>query len=239
MRPANDLTGRTFGRLKVASRAGSDEHGKATWRCACDCGNSAVIVGYSLTRGDTLSCGCLVGLVANARPAKLYGGLTLAEHAERSGIPFSTLYKRVRKYGHPFPPHLSGELRVFEQDRENNRRAPSKRLGRAAKTHKQTNTLSAPAVAENSASDAYLADWMARANEQRIKPIQVIEPEPVRAEVAQPVAEPDGHDVLWDGMTLAEWSHLSGETVRTLFVRLLSTGKPFPERLSRTPRQHP
>ena len=86
------------------------------------------------------------------------------------------------------------KLRVFEQGRENNRRAPSKRLGRAATTHKQTNTLPASAVNEDSASDTYLAEWMARANEQRIKPIQVIEPEPIRAEVALPVAEPDGHD---------------------------------------------
>jgi hypothetical protein len=169
------------------------------------------------------------------QPAKLYGGLTVAEHAERSGIPRTTLQKRILKWGEPFPPHLDKtraeqELRVFEQDRENNRRAPSKRLGRAANTHVQTNTLSAPAVAEDSASDAYLADWMAHANEQRIKPIKVIEPESVRAEVAQPVAKPDGHDVLWNGLTLGEWSRMKGETVRTLFVRMLNTGTPFPER---------
>jgi AraC-like DNA-binding protein len=242
VRPANDLTGRTFGRLKVASRAGSDEHGKATWRCACDCGNSAVIVGYSLTRGDTLSCGCLVGLVANTRSSALYDGLTLAEHAARSGISSSTLDKRVRKYGEPFPSHLNKtraeqELRVFEQDRENNRRAPSKRLGRAANTHDQTNTLSgrvtncgARATVEDRASDAHLAEWMARADKQRIQPIQAIEPKQVRAEAALPVAEPDGHDVLWDGLTLGEWSRMKGETVRTLFVRMLNTGTPFPER---------
>jgi hypothetical protein len=46
MRPANDLAGRTFERLKVASRAGSNERGKATWKGVCDCGNAAVIVGY-------------------------------------------------------------------------------------------------------------------------------------------------------------------------------------------------
>ena len=242
MRPANDLTGRTFGRLKVVTRAGSDERGKALWKCICDCGETAVIVGYSLTRGDTQSCGCLVGLVASTRPSALYGGLTLTEHAARSGISSSTLDKRVSKYGEPFPSHLNKaraeqELRVFEQDRENNRRAPSKRLGRAANTHDQTDTLSgrvtncgARATVEDRASDAHLAEWMARADKQRIQPIQAIEPKPVHAEVPLPVAEPDGHDVLWNGLTLGEWSRMKGEPVRTLYVRMLTTGTPFPAR---------
>ncbi len=234
MRPANNLTGRTFGRLRVVSRAGTHNR-YATWNCVCDCGNAAVVIGSCMVRGDTQSCGCLVGLVRRSQPATLYDGLTLAEHVERSGINKRTLQYRVAKYGEPFPSHLDKtraeqELRVFEQDRENNRRTPSTRLGRAANTHKQANTLSAPVVAEDSASDAYLAGWMARANEQRIKPIQVIEPEPVRAEVAQPVAEPDGHDVPWNGLTLAEWSRMAGEPIRTLFVRMLTTGTPFPER---------
>lgn len=188
-----------------------------------------------MVRGDTLSCGCLVSLVRRTQPAALYDGMTLAEHVARSGIPRTTLQKRIDKWGEPFPPHLSAtrddqERRVFEQDRENNRRAPSKRLRRAANTHKQTNTLSAPAVVEDSASDAYLAEWMARANEQRIKPIQVIAPEPVRTDVARPVVEPDGHDVLWKGLTLADWSRMAGKPIRTLFVHMLTTGTPFPER---------
>ncbi|NPT44354.1 hypothetical protein GNZ12_24190 [Paraburkholderia sp. 1N] len=192
-----------------------------------------------MTRGDTLSCGCLVSLVRRSQPATLYDGLTLAEHVARSGIPRTTLQKRVRKYGHPFPPHLSDELRVFEQDRENNRRARSKRIGRAANTHKQANVFSGSAtncgtreIAEDRDSAEYLAEWIARANEQRANMIQAVEPEPARAEIGRPVEEPDGHDVLWKGLTLAEWSRLSGETVRTLFVRMLTTGTPFPERLS-------
>ncbi|NPT44353.1 hypothetical protein GNZ12_24185 [Paraburkholderia sp. 1N] len=35
--------------------------------------------------------------------ARVYDGLTLAEHAERSGISYQTLNQRVKKYGHPFP----------------------------------------------------------------------------------------------------------------------------------------
>ncbi|MFL9987655.1 hypothetical protein [Paraburkholderia sediminicola] len=149
MRPVKDLAGRRFGRLEVVERDGSDGFGKATWKCICDCGNTAVIVGYNLTGGSTLSCGCLVGLVRRAQPTTLYDGLTLAEHAEHSGISQSTLDKRVRKYGEPFPAHLDKtraeqELRVFEQDRANNRRTMSKRLGRAAAWHTKDSRVSAP-----------------------------------------------------------------------------------------------
>ncbi|MFL9998261.1 hypothetical protein PQR46_18650 [Paraburkholderia sediminicola] len=192
-----------------------------------------------MTSADALSCGCLVGLVANTRLSKLYDGLTLAEHAARSGISQSTLYKRVRRYGEPFPPHQSDELRVLEQDTENNKRTASRRIGRAAAHHTLGNERRGPTSADvlpervtdrsadERASDEYMAAWMARAGEQKM--------ERVREEVSpapQPADEPDGHDVLWRGLTLGEWSRLSGETVRTLFVRLLITGRPFPERLS-------
>ncbi|MBB5543339.1 hypothetical protein A8H39_10860 [Paraburkholderia fungorum] len=149
MMPVKDLAGRRFGRLEVIERDGSDGFGKATWKCICDCGNTAVIVGYNLRGGSTLSCGCLVGLVANTRLSALYDGLTLAQHAERSGLSSSTLDKRVRKYGVPFPTHLDKtraeqELRVFEQDRANNRRTVTKRLGRAAAWHTKDSRMAAP-----------------------------------------------------------------------------------------------
>lgn len=149
MNPAIDLAGRKFGRLTVIARSGSDDLGKATWACACDCGNPTVVRGYNLRQGDTQSCGCLVGLVRRAQPETLYDGLTLKEHAARSGIPYSTLDKRVRKYGEPFPAHLDKsreeqEHRVFEQDRENNRRSRGTRLGRAAAWHTTGNLTPAP-----------------------------------------------------------------------------------------------
>lgn len=141
MRPAIDLVGRTFGRLRVVSRAGRNERRYVTWNCACDCGNAAVVSGNNLVKSFTMSCGCLVGLVANSRPAKRYDGLTMVEHVERSGIPKSTLQMRIAKFGEPFPPHLEKnraeqELRVFEQDRENNRRSRDTRMGAAAAWHR-------------------------------------------------------------------------------------------------------
>lgn len=57
-----DLTGKRFGRLTVVCR---DEdivrnNGKTrpTWRCVCDCGNVVAILGESLRKGVSSSCGC-------------------------------------------------------------------------------------------------------------------------------------------------------------------------------------
>ena len=54
-----DLTGQRFGRLVVLRRYGSTPGGQATWICQCDCGNQHAVVGSSLRRGYTNSCGCL------------------------------------------------------------------------------------------------------------------------------------------------------------------------------------
>lgn len=54
-----DLTGQIFGRLTVKNFAGTNNLGKATYHCRCDCGNSIVAVAGSLKAGNTQSCGCL------------------------------------------------------------------------------------------------------------------------------------------------------------------------------------
>ena len=54
-----DLTGKRFGYWTVKRRAGSDKNGHALWLCDCDCGNKdIVILGDSLKRGLSSSCGC-------------------------------------------------------------------------------------------------------------------------------------------------------------------------------------
>lgn len=58
-----DLTGRTFGRLKVLERVTPPDHVKdkrtSYWKCQCRCGNEIVVKRNSLTSGGTQSCGCL------------------------------------------------------------------------------------------------------------------------------------------------------------------------------------
>ena len=53
-----DLTGNTYGRLKVVELAGKNSKGKLLWRCECKCGNEAVIIGENLKTRVTTSCGC-------------------------------------------------------------------------------------------------------------------------------------------------------------------------------------
>ena len=53
-----DLTARRFGRLVVVERSGYKGEAIA-WLCKCDCGNEAIVIGKSLRRGATRSCGCL------------------------------------------------------------------------------------------------------------------------------------------------------------------------------------
>lgn len=54
----NDISGKTFGRLKVLSYAGKDEHNEKFYLCKCECGNTVYARYMSITRGRTVSCGC-------------------------------------------------------------------------------------------------------------------------------------------------------------------------------------
>jgi hypothetical protein len=54
-----DMTGQVFGKLTVIERTGSSKGGGlAIWKCQCECGNEPLIVGASLRRGTSRSCGC-------------------------------------------------------------------------------------------------------------------------------------------------------------------------------------
>lgn len=52
-----DLTGKKFGRLTVASYAGR-KNNKTYWNCTCECGNNAVADSYALKNGSIVSYGC-------------------------------------------------------------------------------------------------------------------------------------------------------------------------------------
>ncbi len=57
-----DLTGQTFGRLKVLGLHNErTKFGGAQWWVKCECGKTEkfVIVGYTMKSGNTTSCGCL------------------------------------------------------------------------------------------------------------------------------------------------------------------------------------
>ena len=58
-----DITGKSFGRLFIVSRAPdyiqSTGYIRACWHCVCSCGNAVIVNGTDLRTGRTLSCGCL------------------------------------------------------------------------------------------------------------------------------------------------------------------------------------
>ena len=58
MPKAVNLSGKRFGRLVAIEPVGSIR-GDRLWRCVCDCGEEKIARRSNLSRGDTLSCGCL------------------------------------------------------------------------------------------------------------------------------------------------------------------------------------
>jgi len=50
-----DITGQTFGRLKVICKAPEP----CMWECLCSCGETVFTTGTNLRLGNTTSCGCL------------------------------------------------------------------------------------------------------------------------------------------------------------------------------------
>jgi len=84
-----------FGRLVVLQLAGSNSNEKRLWRCVCDCGTEKVIVGASLTKGVSVSCGCFrrerMAELAGARSyfrdlaGQRFGSLMAVERAGNKG----------------------------------------------------------------------------------------------------------------------------------------------------------
>lgn len=55
-----DLTGKRFGKLEVKKRVPPmGREGTVYWEVLCDCGNTTIVEGPNLRRGNTKSCGCL------------------------------------------------------------------------------------------------------------------------------------------------------------------------------------
>jgi len=66
-----------FGRLTVLRREGSNEKGRVTWLCQCDCGNTTICTGDNLQRGNTTSCGCYSEETKHTRKAPKEGESSL------------------------------------------------------------------------------------------------------------------------------------------------------------------
>lgn len=60
MSKREDLTGSKFGELTVVAFAGIDKRRCSKWLCKCSCNKELVVLGDSLKRGATKSCGSCV-----------------------------------------------------------------------------------------------------------------------------------------------------------------------------------
>lgn len=59
-----DLTGKQFDRWYVIEFFGIFSNGSSKWLCECECGTKKPVFGFSLTKGESRSCGCLQKEVA-------------------------------------------------------------------------------------------------------------------------------------------------------------------------------
>lgn len=78
---AENLAGKTFGKLLVISRAENISPHTA-WNCTCSCGGKITVRSQSLKRGQTKSCGCLraeFSYVAEDLTGQIFGRLTAVE----------------------------------------------------------------------------------------------------------------------------------------------------------------
>lgn len=96
-RPALDLTGQVFGRLKVLYLAQARPL-KRRWRCRCSCGSDCVVDQGKLRHGETQSCGCLVHDNALKRIAQH----TLPEGEAFINALYSTYTRDAKKKNRPF-----------------------------------------------------------------------------------------------------------------------------------------
>lgn len=93
----HDLTGQSFGRLKVMGFAFRRDR-RAHWLCDCECGGQVISPGNNLRAGNTASCGCLRREVTTA--TSITHG-----HAQGGGTPeyesWCAMWSRVRATSGP------------------------------------------------------------------------------------------------------------------------------------------
>lgn len=82
-----DLTGQTFGRLKVVKRVSEIGVGLIKWLCVCDCGEQTTVSAGDLKSGHTQSCGCF-RRERSRQLSTIHGLSRSSEHRIWSGMIF-------------------------------------------------------------------------------------------------------------------------------------------------------
>lgn len=84
---AQDLTGKTFGRLTVLFPAKNREFRRIYWCCRCFCGSYKLIASSELVQGNTVSCGCfrierITEVLGEDITGKVFNNLTVLYRTE-------------------------------------------------------------------------------------------------------------------------------------------------------------
>lgn len=101
-----DLTSQRFGRLIVLSKGRQHpDNGNFFWLCRCDCGIEKEIIGESLTKGLTKSCGCLLKEVVSkkqkiepilAAKHRVYGAYKI--NAKKRNVSFELSFEQFLEF---------------------------------------------------------------------------------------------------------------------------------------------
>ena len=108
-----DLSNKRFGKLLVTDEYKGIYKSQHAWKCICDCENETWVVGASLTRGLTTSCGCV------RKETNKQRALDNRETRDAEDITIYNVYAAVRKKAENR--NLNFEL-TFEQFKEITRR---------------------------------------------------------------------------------------------------------------------
>jgi len=98
MAVAANLIGMRYGKLTVVQRAENNHKGNTMWLCKCDCGGEKIALGYDLTHGRTISCGCFKYMKGNKSPrkqdliGKRFGRLNVIDELPERGKNYSIKY---------------------------------------------------------------------------------------------------------------------------------------------------
>lgn len=80
-----DLTGQKFGKLLVVKELEERKNKQKQYKCLCDCGNTSVVFGSNLKRGNTKSCGCIkVGATRVSLLGQKFSRLLVLNEKERN-----------------------------------------------------------------------------------------------------------------------------------------------------------
>ena len=113
MTKKRNLAGDRFGRYTVLHEAEPDKRGRTHWMCKCECGEVRRVRADALTRGTSLSCGCLA-VERTIERSSTHGKTGTPEFVIWSGI-MSRCHWKCAENGDKAPDYFGRGIRVCKR----------------------------------------------------------------------------------------------------------------------------